>query len=449
MAYPMGELKQGCLRVDFDRRLKLEFHGSRITSDAGLLAYRELDDVLGLTDLGGAALSDLRRGKNTRYLLTGLLRQSVYGRLAGYEDVNDAERLSRDPAMRAIVDRKGLDRRAASTSQMGRFETEWLATEENLAALTNLSGLWIDRVHDRKKPKIIILDMDSSESPTHGDQEASAYNGHFGCTCYHPLFLFNQFGDLERSLLRPGNVHSAEDWRLVLEPVVERYRNRDLRRYFRADAAFAKPEIYEFLEAEGYAYAIRLPTNPILQEQIAHLLTRPVGRPPNHVQRYYASFSYQAGSWDRKRRVVAKVEWHPNDLYPRVGFIVTNLSRSAERVTWFYNQRGKAEQYIKEGKNAIKWTRLSCHKFRDNAVRLQLHALAYNLANFMRTLALPEEVEHWSLTTLREKLVKIGAKVVSHGRYVTFQLAEVAAPKELFRKILSVIDDLRRRPAPA
>ena len=171
MAYPMGELKPGCLRVDFDRRLKLEFHGSRITSDAGLLAYRELDDVLGLTDLGGATLSDLRRGKNTRHLLTGLLRQSVFGRLAGYEDVNDAERLSRDPAMRAIVDRKGLDRRAASTSQMGRFETEWLATNENLAALINLSGIWIDRVHDCKTPKMIVLDMDSSESPTHGDQE--------------------------------------------------------------------------------------------------------------------------------------------------------------------------------------------------------------------------------------------------------------------------------------
>ncbi len=201
--HPAGDSRKSHLRVDFDRRLKLEFHGSKITSDAGLLAYRELDEVLGLTDLGGTTLSDLRRGKNTRHLLTSLLRQSVYGRLAGYEDVNDAERLSRDPAMRAIVDRRGLDRHAASTSQMGRFETEWLATDENLASLTNLSGIWIDRVHDRKKPKVIILDMDSSVSPTHGDQEGSAYNGHFGCTCYHPLFLFNQFGDLERCGLRP------------------------------------------------------------------------------------------------------------------------------------------------------------------------------------------------------------------------------------------------------
>ncbi len=247
--HPAGDSRKPHLRVDFDRRLKLEFHGRKITSDAGLLAYRELDEVLGLTDLSGAALSDLRRGKNTRHLLTGLLRQSVFGRLAGYEDVNDAERLSRDPAMRTIVDRKGLDRHCdpamrtivdrkgldrhcASTSQMGRFETEWLATDENLAALSDLSGIWIDRVHDRKKPKVIILDMDSSVSPTHGAQEGSAYNGHFGCTCYHPLFCFNQFGDLERSLLRPGNVHSAEDWRIVLEPLVARYRERKLRRYF-------------------------------------------------------------------------------------------------------------------------------------------------------------------------------------------------------------------------
>jgi hypothetical protein len=443
MARPMGESKQGCLRVDFDRRLKLEFHGSKVTTDAGLLAYRELDASVELTEMAGDVLADSRTGKNGRHGMVGQFRQSVFGRLGGYDDVNDADRLGRDPAMRWIVGGHAIKGRAASTSQMGRFETEVLATKENLAALGDLSGRWIDRVHDRCPPKKIILDLDSSVSPTHGAQEGSTYNGHFGCTCYHPLFLFNQFGDLERCSLRPGNVHSADGWRKVLEPVVDRYRDRKLRRYFRADAAFASPEVYEFVEAEGFLYAIRLPANRVLRECIGHLLTRPVGRPPNHVRRYYTSFSYRAKSWDKARRVVAKVEWHPGELFPRVGFIVTTLSRPAERVTLFYNQRGKAEQYIKEGKNAIKWTRLSCLKFRNNAVRLQLHALACNLANFLRTLALPKEVEHWSLTTLREKLVKIGAKVVSHGRYVTFQLAEVAVPGDLFRKILSLIDDLR------
>ena len=449
MAHPMGESKRDGLRVDFDRRLKLEFHGSRITSNAGLLAYRELDDALGLSEIAGTVLQDSRTGKNGWHELAGLLRQSVFGRVGGYEDVNDADRLGRDPAMRWIVGGKAIERQAASSSQMGRFETELLASDDNFAALSELCGQWIDRVHDRHPPKKIILDMDSSVSPTHGEQEGTAYNGHFGCTCYHPLFLFNQFGDLERCSLRPGNVHSADCWRDVLEPVVERYRERNLRCYFRGDAAFASPDIYEFLEDAGFLYAIRLKANKVLQERIAHLLIRPVGRPPNHVRRYYANFSYKAGSWGTKRRVVAKVEWHPGELYPRVGFIVTNLSRPAERVVAFYNHRGTAEQYIKEGKYAIKWTRLSCRKFRNNEVRLQLHALAYNLGNFMRTLALPKEVEHWSLTTLREKLVKIGAKVVHHGRYVTFQLADVAVPGNLFREILSLINDLRRRPVPA
>jgi Transposase DDE domain group 1 len=147
-------------------------------------------------------------------------------------------------------------------------------------------------VHARKPPERIILDMDSSESPTHGEQEGSAWNGHFGCTCYHPLFVFNQYGDLERCLLRAGHVHSAEDWRLVLEPVIARYRERGVDLYFRADAAFAKPEIYELLEAEGIRYAIRLPANQVLQRRIGYLLTRPVGRPPKKPIMSYASFQY-------------------------------------------------------------------------------------------------------------------------------------------------------------
>ena len=444
MAHPTGESETGVLRLDFDRRLKLEFHGSKITSDAGLLPFRELDDALGLSEIAGEHLVDPRTGKNGQHGMTGLFRQSTFGRLGGYEDVNDADRLGCDPAMRWIVGGRAVTKLAASASQMGRFETEFLATDDNIAALADLSGAWIDRVHDRKPPTDVVLDMDSSVSPTYGDQEGTAYNGHFGCTCYHPLFLFNHMGDLERCSLRPGNVHSADGWRDVLEPVVERYKERQIRLYFRGDAAFASPDIYEYLEAEGILFAIRIKANKVLQESIAHLLHRPVGRPPNHVRRHYASFSYQAGSWDRKRRVIAKVEWHPGELYPRVGFIVTNLSRPAERVVAFYNHRGTAEQWIKEGKNAIKWTRLSCRKFRNNEVRLQLHALAYNLANFMRTLALPKEVEHWSLTTIREKLVKIGAKVVAHGRYVTFQMAEVAVPHGLLQDILLLIDRLRR-----
>jgi len=445
---PAGEGKKEALRVVFDSRLKLEFHGSKVTSDAGLLAYRELDAALGLTDLGDELLNDWRTGKNTQHSVVALMRQSIFSRLAGYEDTNDAERLAVDPTMRHVVGGRATEHTAASTSQMGRFETEVLTQPGNLKALTKLSGKWIDRLRERQPMRELILDMDSSVSETYGEQEGTAYNGHFACTCYHPLFCFNQFGDVEQSLLREGNVHSAKDWRAVLEPVVARYQGRNLRRYFRADAAFANPEMYEYLEAEGFEYAIRLPANDALLGDIEPLLTRPVGRPSSVPVVWYAGFLYQAKSWNQARRVVAKVEWHNGELFPRVGFIVTNLTRPAKRVVRFYNQRGTAEQWIKEGKNAVKWTRLSCHDFLDNQVRLHLFVLAYNLGNFLRQSVLPQSVRHWTLTTLREKLIKIGAKVVRHSRKIVFQMAEVAVPRELFRTILTAIDRLRP-PVPA
>ena len=398
-------------------------------------------------------IGDPRTGRNGHHRLAGLLRQSIFSRLAGYEDVNDADRLRRNPVMRRLVGGRAVKRGAASASAMGRFETAMLTRPENLAALADLPGRWIDAVHARRPPKVVTADMDSSESPVHGDQEGSAWNGYFRSKCLHPLFVFNQFGDLERCALRPGNVHSADGWEHVLRPVLMRYsaesRPSITRRRFRADAAFALPALFDLLEAEGWDYAIRIKGNPKLNARIAWMTKRRPGLPPHHVVRHYTSFHYRAESWSKARRVVAKVEFHPGELFPRVGFIVTNRSLPNERVLAFYNDRGTAEQHIKEGKHALKWTRLSCMRFAANAVRLQIHALAYNLANFLRTLATPEGIETWSLTSLRKRLIKTGARLVRHARYAVFQFAEAALPREVFAGVLDLINGLRGPPVTA
>lgn len=288
MEDPAGEADDGSLRVVLDGRLKLEFHGSRINSDAGLLAFREPDDALGRSEPAGAASSERRRGRNTRHLRTGLFRQSVLGRLAGHEDVSDADRLAHDPA-------------AAERGVAGQHR---------------------------------------------------------------------------------------------LDP-----------------------------EPPGGLAASRCP--PLLR------------------RRFYASVSYRAGSWNKPRRVAAKVEWNPRELHPRVGSIVTNLTRPAEWAVAFYNQLGTAEPHIREGKNAVAWTRPSCHCFATNAVRLQLHALAYNLANLLRTLTLPDEVKQWSMTTLRDRLMKIAAKILQDGRSVIFQTAGIAVPWASSQEVLGAIAALR------
>ena len=442
----MGDDEKTPLKLDFDSKVRVEFRGATITSDAGLLACRELDDALSLTDSADEFLKESRTGKNILHQLIPLLRQSVYSRLAGYDDTNDADRLSQDPALRVVVGWKGPDRNAASTSEMGRFETELLTQKENLKGIERLNVEWIKRALAKTVHRRIILDIDSSESPVHGEQEEAAYNGHFGCMCYHPLFCFNQFGDCEGAVLRPGNVHSADGWKEFINPIVERYLKLAVRLLFRADAAFAKPEIYEYLETRHIGYPIRLPANEVLQKEIAHLLVRPTEWPSQKPIVSYHDFVYQAQSWNVPRRVVAKVEWHQGELFPRVGSIVTNLSYPTKGIVSFYNGRGTAEQWIKEGKYALNWTRLSCHKFVANQVRLWLFILAYNLGNFFRRLALPEAIKSWSLTSIQTRLIKIGGRLVRHARRLVFQLAEVMVTREMFDEMLERIGRLRFNP---
>ena len=243
----MGEKQTKPFQLSFNGLLKVDFQGSHVTSDGGLLLVRELDERLGLGKLINEHLSDSRQGTNKQFTLADLLRQSVYSRLAGYEDLNDAERVSIDPTFRLIGSQKIWDRGAALTSTLHGFETEMLASEENLLGLMALNRGLVGQGEAFDDSERVVLDMDSTESPVHGQQEGSAYNGHFESVCYHPLLLFNQHGDCLAAKLRPGNVHSAEDWGELLLPEIERQQAAGKQVAFRGDAAFAKPEVYEAL----------------------------------------------------------------------------------------------------------------------------------------------------------------------------------------------------------
>jgi hypothetical protein len=287
----VGERQEQPFELSFNGRLRVDFQGARVTSDGGLLLVRELDEQLGLSELIERYLKDAR-GKNTQLPLTDLVRQSVYSRLAGYEDVNDAERLSQGPAFRLIGSEKVLERGAALTSRLQSFETELLTQAENLAGLAVLNRELVAKRETIASPRRVVLDTDSTEIPVYGRQEQGAYNGHFESTCYHPLLLFNGQGDCLAVKLRPGNVHSAEEWEELLLPEIDRQQAQGKEVAFRGDAAFAKPVVYESVEEREAKYAIRLPANDNLERKISELLTRPVGRPSYKPVVRYKSFHY-------------------------------------------------------------------------------------------------------------------------------------------------------------
>ena len=322
----MGEKQNQPFQLSFNASLKVDFQGSRVTSDGGLILVRELDERLGLEKLIGEHLSDSRQGLNKQFTLADLLRQSVYSRLAGYEDLNDAERLAADPTFRLISSQKLWDRGAALTSTLHWFETELLTQEENLIGLMALNRDMIGQAETFDRSDRVVLDMDSSESPVHGEQEGSAYNGHFESVCYHPLFLFNDHGDCLAAKLRSGNVSQRRRLGRIAPAGDRPPAGRG-----QAGRVPGRRRLCEAGDLRGAGGARRDVRHPHPGQQEPGAGDRGIavsvpGRPSHKPLVRYKSFLYQADSWTTARRVVAKVEYHVGELFPRVGFIVTNLS---------------------------------------------------------------------------------------------------------------------------
>jgi hypothetical protein len=411
-----GEGQEEAIRPDFNKSIFIDFAGAKITSDAGFLLMREVDQRFGIIESGCSHLEDDRSAYHKKHTFEQMIRQRVYQIAAGYEDCNDADHLRIDPALRLALD-KG-HQLGASQSVMSRLENDILGSAPGQEALDAMIARSADTLLKWKNKRRLILDVDSTEDPAHGNQENMAYNGHFGKNCFHPLFCFTSDGDGLAVKLRPGNVHSANGTLDLIKPIVIRYRKKFKLFWLRGDSAFADPGIYKYCEANRITYFIRLRENAVLTKLINSHLTRPAGRfPPSGIQIKYVDVEYQAVSWDKPRRVVAKIEWHFGELFPRYYFMVTNSRLPAGKVVNVYNGRGNIENRIKEGKNTLRWDKTSCHRFAANEARLKMGFLAYNLLHLIRRFYLWGEDKRRSIEWIIMRLVKAGARIAYHGRY--------------------------------
>jgi hypothetical protein len=397
---------------------------------------REIDGRFKIIAPMGDCLEDLRSSTHSKHSLVQMIRQRIYQIGAGYEDCNDADFLRKDPALRLAL---GKDHQAgAGQSMLSRLENDILGNEAGLQALEAALTRSTDKLLKRKNQKRLIIDLDSTEDPAHGEQEGVAYNGHFAKNCFHPLFCFTSEGDCLGGILRPGNVHSAGGALAFIRPIVERYRTWFILFWFRGDAAFANPETYEYCEEHRITYFIMLPSNANLMRLLEPHLNRPVGRPPKSgIQVKIVDLHYQAKSWSKPRRVVAKIEWHRGELFPRIGFVVTNSRLPAGKVVKVYNGRGDVENRIKEGKNTLRWDKTSCQRFEANQARLKMGILAYNLLHMIRQFYVWGEEVRRSINWLIKRLIKVGARVSYHARRWYVHVASAFPLNHHYRAVLA------------
>lgn len=425
----------------FQRNLTVDFEGGAITSEAGLTLVREFDERLGLTASLVSLVADQRDARYVDHSLLSLVRQRLYQIVAGYEDCNDAKYLRDEPTMQSVAGEVGES--LASQPTLSRLENS--ADWDSIRLLESEGTEWFCR-HGSTEGEI-ILDMDSTEDRTYGQQQLSFFNSHYDSYMYHPLLVFEgNSGVLLSSRLRPGNAAAFRQAVPMLRPLTRRLRAQfpDREIALRADGAFGAPEIMDYAEYAGLKYAIGFGRNERLHDIVMPLcekLELEWECNPGQRLRHYTSFSYQARRWSRSRRVVAKIERTRDGMNLR--FLVTNRKGRAKEIFDWYEQRGQAENFIKELKNDLSADRLSCSKYKANAFRLQLYAAAYNLlVLFRRHVLAATQLACATVMTIRLRLLKVGARVKRTARRLWFHIATGWPGRTVFEQALARIGTL-------
>jgi hypothetical protein len=409
--------------------IHVDFSGGALSSDGGLLLLASLDRTLGLTQALADGCRDARRPQSVQHPLRDLIRQRVFQLALGYEDQNDADTLRDDPALKLACGRAPFSQpHLASQPTLSRLEA---MLDEDACDHANdvLLAQFLDA--SRPRPRTLTLDLDTSEHVTHGQQELAFYNEYYGSRCYLPRFLFaSAGGERDQYLVRAELPdHHGEQTDAILESleaVVGQVRQRwpGVALQLRADAGFADPELYTFLEAHQIAYAISLKANEVLmrlsEPAVAAARKAAVAAPTGRAT-VYRRVWYQAGSWEKRRRVIVKVTVTPSEQ--KIRFLVTSgLCRWPKAVFAFYAGRGDSENRIKELKEGVRSDRLSCREYASNKVRLMLASVAYVLLQGLRRLARGTEWGRAQVSRLRLGLLKIGARVVESSRRVVVEL---------------------------
>lgn len=425
----------------FGKKVTGGFDGGKISSDGGGLLLRELDLQHGVTSHVSRALQDKRVLHQVRHSMETLLRQRIYGICLGYEDANDHNTLRKDPVLKTACDKlPDSSGDLASQPTLSRLENQ-VNSRELIRLSRELFSLYLQS-HSGKRD-VIIIDIDSTDDPTHGVQQLSLFHGYYGQHMYHPLMIFDGLTGFPMAVvLRPGNSHASKGAVGILRRIIQRLQGAhpESAILVRADGGFALPGLYELCEELDVHYLIGLITNSRLKEASDSLLDQAIEKfeEKGEKQRLFTSFSYQADSWEQARRVIAKAECMVQGTNRR--FVVTNLPGDPELLyDDIYVHRGEMENRIKELKNHLKADRLSCHCFHANQFRLLLHTFAYCLLWFLREALQKSSLCCAQMDTIQVKILKVGVRVVESSRRVWLHLSSAYPLQELFVSLLGKI----------